>query len=135
MLPTLFINHGSPMLPLLDQPARDFLRGPGEQPERPKAILVASAHRDTERPNVDAFSDLIHNALIEGRTDDPLDYRRQAPYAAVQYPTDEHWLPLYVAIGCLRGKRKSDAVACEHVVRRAASGYLRVCLIRVEQRR
>jgi 4,5-DOPA dioxygenase extradiol len=28
-----------------------------------------------------------------------LDYRRQAPEAALQHPTDEHWLPFYVAGG------------------------------------
>ena len=225
MLPSLFISHGSPMLPLRDQPARDFLRGLGAQLERPKAILIASAHWDTERPeinavaindtihdfsgfppalyalrypapgdvalaaeiagmlgaeldhergldhgawvplllmypdhdipvmqlslqsylgpehhlllgkalaslrargilvigsgglthnlrrqrapdenspaapDVDAFADWMHDALIEGRTDDLLDYRRKAPHAAAQHPTDEHLLPLYVAMG------------------------------------
>jgi 4,5-DOPA dioxygenase extradiol len=230
MLPTLFISHGSPMMPLRDQPARDFLRGLGGLLERPKAILVASAHWDTERPeitampvnatihdffgfppalyelfypapgdaalagqiatilsaqglptttditrgldhgawvplllmypehdipamqlslqsymgpehhfllgkalaslrelgilvigsgglthnlrrqrapeenspsapDVDAFADWMHAALIEGRRDDLLDYRRLAPYAAAQHPTDEHLLPLYVAMG------------------------------------
>ncbi|TDP71586.1 DODA-type extradiol aromatic ring-opening family dioxygenase [Roseateles toxinivorans] len=28
-----------------------------------------------------------------------LDYRRQAPHAALMHPTDEHWLPWYVAAG------------------------------------
>jgi 4,5-DOPA dioxygenase extradiol len=28
-----------------------------------------------------------------------LDYRRQAPHAALMHPTDEHWLPFYVAAG------------------------------------
>jgi 4,5-DOPA dioxygenase extradiol len=225
MLPSLFISHGSPMMPLRDQPARDFLRGLGAQLERPKAILVASAHWDTERPeitavpvnatihdffgfppalyelvypapgdaalagqiadnigatldrtrgldhgawvplvlmypdhdipvmqislqsylgpehhlqlgkalaslreqgvlvigsgglthnlrrqrapeenspaapDVDAFAAWMHDALTEGRTDDLLDYRRKAPYAVAQHPTDEHLLPLYVAMG------------------------------------
>ncbi len=225
MLPSLFISHGSPMMPLRDQLARDFLSGLGAQLERPRAILVASAHWDTERPevsavatndtiydfygfppalyalrypapgdaalaaeiagmlgaeldrergldhgawvplllmypehdipvmqlslqsylgpehhlllgkalaslrkngvlvigsgglthnlrrqrapeenspaapDVDAFAEWMHDALIEGRTDDLLDYRRRAPYAAVQHPTDEHLLPLYVALG------------------------------------
>ena len=225
MLPSLFISHGSPMMPLRDQPARDFLRGLGAQLPRPRAIVMASAHWDTERPevsavavndtihdfygfppalyallypapgdtalaaeiaaslgaeldrergldhgawvplllmypdhdipvmqvslqsylgpehhlllgkalaslreqgilvigsgglthnlrrqrapeenspaapDVDAFADWMHDALIEGRIDDLLDYRRKAPYAAAQHPTDEHLLPLYVAIG------------------------------------
>ncbi len=225
MLPSLFISHGSPMMPLRDSPARDFLRGLGASLPRPKAILVASAHWDTETPeisappvndtiydfygfppplyalrypapgdaalakeiaatlgasvdhergldhgawvplllmypehdipvmqlslqsylgpehhlllgrslaalraqgvlvigsgglthnlrrqraptddspaapDVDAFAGWMHDALIEGRTEDLLDYRRQAPYAAAQHPTDEHLLPLYVAMG------------------------------------
>ncbi len=28
-----------------------------------------------------------------------LDYRRQAPFAALMHPSDEHWLPFYVAAG------------------------------------
>jgi 4,5-DOPA dioxygenase extradiol len=28
-----------------------------------------------------------------------LDYRRQAPFAAQAHPTDEHLLPLFVALG------------------------------------
>lgn len=225
MLPSLFISHGSPMLPLRDQPARDFLRGLGAQLDRPKAILVASAHWDTERPeinavetndtihdfygfppplyalrypapgdaglaaeiagsisatldrtrgldhgawvplllmypdhdipvmqislqsylgtehhlllgkslaalrtqgvlvigsgglthnlrrqrapdenspaapDVDAFADWMHDALTDNRTDDLLDYRRRAPNAVTQHPTDEHLLPLFVAMG------------------------------------
>jgi len=42
---------------------------------------------------------LDHGALIEGRVGDLLYYRRQAPYAAAQHPTDEHLLPLFVAMG------------------------------------
>ena len=225
MLPSLFISHGSPMMPLRDQPARDFLRGLGAQLERPKAILVASAHWDTERPeinavetndtihdfygfppalyairypapgdaglaaeiagsigatldrtrgldhgawvplllmypdhdipvmqislqsylgpehhlllgkslaalraqgvlvigsgglthnlrrlrapdenspaapDVDAFADWMLEALTDSRTDDLLDYRRRAPNAVAQHPTDEHLLPLFVAMG------------------------------------
>jgi 4,5-DOPA dioxygenase extradiol len=225
MLPSLFISHGSPMMPLRDQPARDFLLGLGAQFERPRAIVMASAHWDTERPavnavgvndtihdfygfppalyamrypapgdaglaaeiaetlggdldhergldhgawvplllmypdhdipviqvslqsylgtehhlllgkslaplrergilvigsgglthnlrrmrapeenspaapDVDAFADWMHAALTDGRTDDLLDYRRRAPQAAMQHPTDEHLLPLYVAMG------------------------------------
>jgi 4,5-DOPA dioxygenase extradiol len=54
MLPTLYISHGSPMTALMDSPARDFLAGLGRQMERPKAILVASAHWETHEPTVNA---------------------------------------------------------------------------------
>jgi 4,5-DOPA dioxygenase extradiol len=46
--PSLFLSHGAPDLALSDAPARAFLEGFFDQwPERPKAILVASAHWET----------------------------------------------------------------------------------------
>jgi 4,5-DOPA dioxygenase extradiol len=63
MLPSLFISHGSPMLPLTEAPARAFLEGLAGTLERPKAILVASAHWETARPAVNAVArnDTIHD--------------------------------------------------------------------------
>jgi 4,5-DOPA dioxygenase extradiol len=52
--PALFVSHGSPTLPLEHGPAVDFLRGLGSNLGRPEAILVASAHWDTQRPAVSA---------------------------------------------------------------------------------
>ncbi|RJG01959.1 dioxygenase [Noviherbaspirillum sedimenti] len=43
-LPTLFISHGSPMLALVDSPARRFLQQLGNSLPRPNAIVVVSAH-------------------------------------------------------------------------------------------
>jgi len=51
-LPALFLSHGSPALILEDCPARDFLRTVGTLVPRPKAILVVSAHWETEVPTV-----------------------------------------------------------------------------------
>ena len=50
-------------------------------------------------PDVVAFADWMHTALTEQRIDDLLEYRRKAPYAALQHPTEEHLLPLFVALG------------------------------------
>lgn len=50
MPPSLFLSHGSPMLALTDTPARRFLGAYGAELERPKAIVVASAHYETCRP-------------------------------------------------------------------------------------
>jgi 4,5-DOPA dioxygenase extradiol len=52
MFPTIFLSHGSPMLPLTDAPARDFLAALGTHLGRPRAILVASAHWETAAPTV-----------------------------------------------------------------------------------
>jgi len=63
MLPSLFISHGSPMLALEPSPARDFLAGLGTSLPRPQAIVVASAHWDTPRPEISAVAanDTIHD--------------------------------------------------------------------------
>jgi 4,5-DOPA dioxygenase extradiol len=230
MFPALFLSHGSPMLALTDSPARDFLRSLGRELGEPAAILVASAHWETEAPELNAvtrnttihdfygfppalfalryeppgapalaekaaallseaglggaidpqrgldhgawvplvlmypradipvlqvsiqphlgpahhlrlgralaslraenvliigsgsfthnltrlqreavdgpqppdvvaFADWFDTAITEHRTDDLLNYRTRAPYAVQQHPTDEHLLPLYVALG------------------------------------
>lgn len=48
---------------------------------------------------VNNFADWVHAALTSGQTEQLLDYRRQAPFAAKNHPTEEHLLPLYVALG------------------------------------
>lgn len=54
---------------------------------------------DPEPADVAEFSAWMNKALEEGRTCDLLTYRRQAPYAAENHPTEEHLMPLYVALG------------------------------------
>jgi 4,5-DOPA dioxygenase extradiol len=46
-----------------------------------------------------AFRDWMVEALAANDTETLHDYRRQAPYAARNHPTDEHLLPLYFARG------------------------------------
>lgn len=46
-----------------------------------------------------AFSDWMAAAVEEGRVDDLLAYREKAPEAVFSHPTDEHLLPLFVALG------------------------------------
>lgn len=54
-LPTLFVSHGSPGLPLeTGVPAREFLAGVGKQFPAPEAVLCISAHWNTPRPAVNA---------------------------------------------------------------------------------
>jgi len=48
---------------------------------------------------VNSFADWVDAALTKGQTADLLDYRRQAPFAAKDHPTEEHLLPLYAALG------------------------------------
>jgi len=61
------------------------------------------ALRREARPSTDAwaqaFDDWLSEKIVAGDRDALLDYRRQAPHAALAHPTDEHLLPLYVALG------------------------------------
>lgn len=63
MMPSLFVSHGSPTLPLDDCAARDFISGFGKTLPKPKAILAVSAHWDSEIPAVNrvAINDTIHD--------------------------------------------------------------------------
>jgi 4,5-DOPA dioxygenase extradiol len=51
-IPSIFISHGAPDLPLRPSSVRDFLKRLGETIEKPKAILVISAHWNTDIPMV-----------------------------------------------------------------------------------
>jgi 4,5-DOPA dioxygenase extradiol len=45
------------------------------------------------------FAEWMHAAIAAGRTCDLVSYRKLAPFAAENHPTDEHLLPLFVALG------------------------------------
>jgi 4,5-DOPA dioxygenase extradiol len=63
VLPSLFLSHGAPTLPLTDTPARAFLQQLGGELPHPNAILVVSAHWETAVPTVNAVerNDTIHD--------------------------------------------------------------------------
>lgn len=52
-----------------------------------------------EPPWVREFSDWVHAALTQGRTADLVRYLKLAPHAAMAHPEEEHFLPLFVALG------------------------------------
>lgn len=63
-LPSLFVSHGAPDTAIADTPAARFMEGFGAQIERPKAIVVASAHFEVEGSvgvTVDEKPDTIHD--------------------------------------------------------------------------
>jgi len=57
-----------------------------------------------EQDWVHVFAEWMSSALKEGRIDDLLNYRVRAPEAAHNHPTEEHLLPLYVALGAGAGR-------------------------------
>lgn len=62
---------------------------------------------------VTEFSDWMRAAIMEGRTADLLDYRQRAPYACENHPTEEHLLPLFVAMGA--GADGSQRLRARHL--------------------
>ena len=50
-------------------------------------------------PWVAAFAEWVHEKIEAGAVDDLVNYRALAPHAADNHPTDEHLLPLFIALG------------------------------------
>ncbi|WP_199100873.1 class III extradiol ring-cleavage dioxygenase [Dyella sp. ASV21] len=61
--------------------------------------LGAGYSEEREAPYVRPFITWIEQKLTEGDVQALLDYRQQAPFAERAHPTDEHLLPLFVALG------------------------------------
>ena len=94
-------------------PAHHFQVGRALAPLRAEGVLVIGSGAFThdlsrfrgqpedapEAADVAAFSGWMDEALLAGRRDDLLSYRHKAPYAVAQHPTEEHLLPLFVAMG------------------------------------
>jgi 4,5-DOPA dioxygenase extradiol len=113
----LYPQADIPVVPLSIQPnlgpAHQYAVGQALAPLREQGVLVigsgsithnlrdfrAGYSEEREAPYVRPFIGWIEQKLAAGDTDALLDYRRQAPFAERAHPTDEHLLPLYVALG------------------------------------
>jgi 4,5-DOPA dioxygenase extradiol len=94
-------------------PAHHYAVGQALAPLRHEGVLVigsgsithnlhdlgAGYSDERQAPYVRPFIDWIEQKLAAGDIDALLDYRRQAPFAERAHPTDEHLLPLFVALG------------------------------------
>jgi 4,5-DOPA dioxygenase extradiol len=106
-----------PVVPLSIQPglgpAHQYAVGRALAPLREEGVLVigsgsithnlhdfrAGYSSEREAPYVRPFIGWIGQKLAARDVDALLDYRRQAPFAQRAHPTDEHLLPLFVALG------------------------------------
>lgn len=70
-------------------------------------------------PYVKAFQEWVGQVLESHDFQALLDYRQQAPGAVEAHPTDEHWLPFYVALGAA-----GEAFEAEPVYRGVQYGML-----------
>lgn len=94
-------------------PAWHFKLGQALQPLREQGVLILCSGSITHNlralfahpqgapvpPWVSEFCDWMAAKVGAGDVESLLDYRRLAPHAAQNHPTDEHLLPLYVALG------------------------------------
>jgi 4,5-DOPA dioxygenase extradiol len=52
---------------------------------------------------VSDFTDWVHHKIIDGDLDALVNYRTLAPHAVDNHPTEEHFLPLFIALGAAAG--------------------------------
>ncbi|RDS85539.1 DODA-type extradiol aromatic ring-opening family dioxygenase [Dyella psychrodurans] len=113
----LYPQADIPVVPLSIQPnlgpAHQYAVGRALAPLREEGVLIigsgsithnlhdfrAGYSEEREAPYVRPFIGWVEQKLAAGDVDALLDYRRQAPFAERAHPTDEHFLPLYVALG------------------------------------
>lgn len=73
----------------------------------------AGARSDATPSWVSEFADWMSERIVEGDEKALLDYRQGAPFARENHPTDEHLLPLYVAMGAAgrnaKGRKLHDS--------------------------
>lgn len=62
-MPALFVSHGSPMTALMDTPAHRWFKSFAAEMPKPKAIIVATAHFEEDRPvfTADASPQMIYD--------------------------------------------------------------------------
>jgi 4,5-DOPA dioxygenase extradiol len=92
-------------------PAHHYRVGEALRPLRRAGVLIVGSGSLTHNlrelrmsggapePYAVEFQDWVHNAVSANDVAALLDYRRRAPQAVRAHPTDEHLLPLFVALG------------------------------------
>jgi 4,5-DOPA dioxygenase extradiol len=65
----------------------------------PAAFRAMRGDEAAELPFTAPFADWIAGCVATGAADQLVAYRERAPYARENHPTDEHFLPFFVALG------------------------------------
>ncbi|MDB5947520.1 MAG: Extradiol ring-cleavage dioxygenase, class enzyme subunit [Ramlibacter sp.] len=117
-------------------PAQVYAMGQALQPLRERGVLVigtgSMTHNLSEffggerqpEPYVTEFSRWIEAAIERGDLAALLDYRRQAPHARRAHPGDDHFLPLFFALGAGGFGAGDKAVRPGYVTREVMYGIL-----------
>jgi len=94
-------------------PAHHVRLGEALRPLRDEGVLIVASGGATHnlrelrfqrgnpvpQPWTAEFNEWLADALRSRRMEDLVDYRARAPHAVRNHPTDEHLIPLYVALG------------------------------------
>jgi 4,5-DOPA dioxygenase extradiol len=117
-----------PVVPISIQPGRDpahhLTVGRALASLRDEGVLVIGSGSIThnlgdlrmgygaerEAPYVRPFIAWVEERLAAGDVDALLDYRRHAPFAQRAHPTDEHLLPLFVALGAAGAQPRAQRI-------------------------
>ncbi len=120
-LTMLYPDADIPVVPIAIQPqlgpAHHVALGRALAPLRQEGVFVIGSGsithnlRDSrsgygehrQAPYVEPFVSWVEQRLAADDVDSLTDYRRQAPFAERAHPTDEHLLPLHVAMGAVGG--------------------------------
>ena len=97
-------------LPYTATPQMAYALGQAVAPLKEQGVLILGTggithnlghfmRRDVDLSYVTQFGDWVRKAIVENRVEDLLNYRQLAPSATQAHPTDEHFLPLFVALG------------------------------------
>ncbi len=95
--PAHHLSVGRALAPLREEGI--LIIGSGSFTHNLDEFFHGQADPEREPEWVTEFAEWFDRALMEGRMDDLVNYRQIAPNAKRNHPTDEHLLPLYVALG------------------------------------
>jgi 4,5-DOPA dioxygenase extradiol len=91
---------GAALAPLADDGI--LVLGTGSVTHNLGLLMGAAGRRPVDAPETEAtaaFRAWVHERAAARDWESLFDYRRRAPHAAAMHPSDEHWLPWYVAAG------------------------------------
>jgi 4,5-DOPA dioxygenase extradiol len=105
---------GRALAPLVDEGV--WVVASGSATHNLQAIFDGGFDHDAPVPTwVSTFADWLAETLTAGRVDDVLNYRALAPFARENHPTEEHVLPLFVALGAAGGGAGGEKVKAERL--------------------
>lgn len=109
----LFPDANIPVIPISVQPrisARDhFAVGQALRPFREQGVLIIGSGSATHNlaelgrrplpPHAQEFENWLCESIIEGRTEELLEWNTRSPHPYQNHPTPEHFLPLFAPLG------------------------------------